>query len=64
LHAAFIALVGPLSGYSWEISAAALFREGTVMHTVLEGFIVALFAALEALSAPGERFRPRRWRWG
>ncbi|MBI1994166.1 MAG: GAF domain-containing protein [Deltaproteobacteria bacterium] len=45
-HALIIALVGPALGYSWEWSLGALYRDGTVAHTVMEGLIVALFAAL------------------
>jgi PAS domain S-box-containing protein len=47
-HAIVIALIGPVAGYSWELSLAALFRDGTVLHTVGEGLIVAVFAALGA----------------
>jgi GAF domain-containing protein len=46
LHAAIIALLGPVIGYSWEISLGALFEDGTVLHTAWEGLIVALLAAL------------------
>ena len=45
LHAAVIAVVGPLLGYSWEVSLDALFRDGTVLHTAFERSLVALFAA-------------------
>ena len=45
-HAAIIALVGPVLGYSWELSFEALFRDGTVLHTVGEGLIVAFFTIL------------------
>ena len=45
-HAAIIALVGPVLGYSWELSFEALFRDGTVLHTVSEGLIVAFFTIL------------------
>jgi len=44
-HAVIIALLGPVLGYSWELSFEALFKDGTVLHTVWEGLIVALFAA-------------------
>jgi signal transduction histidine kinase len=50
VHAAIIALVGPALGYSWEISPGALVRDGTVLHTVFEGSIVAVFAWLGGLS--------------
>lgn len=45
-HAVIIALWGPLLGYSWEFNLNALFRDGTVIHTIGEGIIVAFFAAL------------------
>jgi signal transduction histidine kinase len=48
-HAGVIAMIGPLYGYSWELSPAALFRDDTVLHTVFEGGVVALFAAFAAL---------------
>jgi len=43
-HALFIAAVGPVAGYTWEWSARALFEDGAVLHTLLEGAIVGLFA--------------------
>jgi GAF domain-containing protein len=46
LHALIIAFLGPVIGYSWEISFKALFKDGTVLHTAWEGFIVALLAVL------------------
>src|SRR5262245_57942509 len=46
LHAVIIAFLGPVIGYSWEISFKALFKDGTVLHTAWEGFIVALLAVL------------------
>ena len=49
-HAVIIALVGPALGYSWELSPGAFFRDGTVLHTLLEGSIVAVFAWLGGLS--------------
>src|SRR5207244_9129020 len=52
-HAAIIALVGPLLGYSWEISAKAPFHDGTVLHTILEGAIVGFFAGLGSLRRVG-----------
>jgi len=45
-HAAIIALVGPVAGYSWRLDLEALVRDGTVIHTVSEGLVVAAFAAL------------------
>lgn len=44
-HAIVIALLGPLLGYTWEFSFAALTNDGTVLHVLLEGSVVALFAA-------------------
>ena len=43
-HAVVIALVGPVVGYSWELSLSAPFDDGTVLHTLAEGLIVATFA--------------------
>jgi PAS domain S-box-containing protein len=45
-HAAAIALAGPLLGHRWEVSLAALWDHGTVIHTALEGVAVAAFAAV------------------
>jgi signal transduction histidine kinase len=53
LHALVIALVGPALGYSWEMSIGALFRDGTVLHTIFEGFVVALFAAMGSVRRLG-----------
>ena len=55
-HASIIALVGPIAGYSLEFSPGALFRDGTVLHTVGEGLIVALFAVVGTWKA-GRKFR-------
>src|SRR5436305_11780104 len=52
-HAAIIALVGPLLGYSREISAEAPFHDGTVLHTILEGAIVGFFAGVASLRRVG-----------
>jgi hypothetical protein len=57
LHAVVIALIGPFFGYSWEWSLPALFRNGTVVHTVGEGLIVACFAALASWSRAGRTFQ-------
>ncbi len=43
-HAFLIAGVGPIAGYSWEWSAEALFKDGTVLHTWFEGVVVGIFA--------------------
>ena len=48
LHATLIALVGPVLGYRWDISFAAIFENGMVLHTIAEGLAVALFAAVAA----------------
>jgi PAS domain S-box-containing protein len=48
LHAALIALVGPVLGYRWDISFAAIFESGMVLHTIAEGMAVGLFAAVAA----------------
>src|SRR5437899_3317478 len=45
-HSIVIAFVGPIAGYSWELSLSAPFRDGTVLHTVAEGLVVAVFAVL------------------
>jgi two-component system cell cycle sensor histidine kinase/response regulator CckA len=45
-HAALIALWGPVLGYHWELSLAAVAREDTLLHTAAEGLIVATFAAV------------------
>jgi signal transduction histidine kinase len=57
VHAIVIALLGPLLGYSWEINIGALFRDGTVLHTVFEGFWVALFATIGGLRRGGRTFQ-------
>jgi signal transduction histidine kinase len=46
VHALAIAAFGPLSGYSWEWTLEALFRDRTVLHTFSEGAVVAFFAAV------------------
>jgi len=46
LHAAAIVLAGPVLGHRWELSLHALIEHGTVLHTALEGLVVAFFAAL------------------
>jgi PAS domain S-box-containing protein len=49
-HALLIALIGLVFGDSWELSLAALFRNGTVLHTIAEAVIVGLFASVAALT--------------
>jgi PAS domain S-box-containing protein len=56
-HAAVIALVGPILGYSWELSAQALFVDGTVLHTLFEGAIVGLFALVGSRPALSRTLR-------
>ncbi len=56
-HAAVIALVGPVLGYSWERSWPAFFHDGTVLHTVGEGLIVAAFALLASWRRAGRTFQ-------
>jgi hypothetical protein len=56
-HAAIIALVGPVLGYSWELSFDALFHDGTVLHTVGEGSLVAFFALLASRKGTKRKFR-------
>src|SRR5919106_1398809 len=45
-HALLIALIGPILGYSWELSLDAFFRDDTVLHTIAEGAVVAFFAGI------------------
>jgi PAS domain S-box-containing protein len=45
-HAAAIALIGPVFGYRWDVDPGAFLRDGTVLHTIAEGAIVGLFAAV------------------
>lgn len=52
-HAAVIALIGPVFHYRWELNFAALFHDGTVLHTVFEGSVVALFAAVGSIRRLG-----------
>jgi len=56
-HAVLIALIGPVAGYSWELSIPALFRDGTVLHTFLEGLIVAGFALMGSIGWSSRTFR-------
>ncbi len=48
-HAIVIALIGPLLGYRWELSIDAITRDGNVLHTLFEGLIIALFAAVGSI---------------
>jgi len=56
-HAGIIALVGPVLGYSWEMSPIAPFRDGFVLHTILEGGVVGFFAALGSFKRVGRTFQ-------
>lgn len=56
-HAVIIALSGPVLGYSWDLTLEAIFRNGTVLHTVGEGLIVALFAILGAWKTGNRTFQ-------
>src|SRR5437870_13416882 len=52
-HAAIIALVVALLGFSGEMSADAPFRDGTVLHTILDGAIVVFCAGWGSLRSVG-----------
>lgn len=56
-HAIIIALAGPVLGYRWELSLGALFRDGTLLHTIGEGLIVAFFAALAGREKASRTFQ-------
>jgi PAS domain S-box-containing protein len=56
VHAGLIALAGPLLGYRWELSFAAL-RGRTVLHTLAEGLIVAAFALMAGWERPNRTVR-------
>jgi PAS domain S-box-containing protein len=56
-HALIIALSGPILGYRWELSLRAPFQDGTVLHAVGEGLIVAFFAALTSWSGASRTFQ-------
>lgn len=57
IHAVVIALIGPVVGYTWELSFGALLHDGTVLHTVGEALIVAGFAVLASWSKLGRTVR-------
>jgi hypothetical protein len=54
LHATLIALVGPLRGYRWDISFAAIFEDGMVLHTIAADW-------LSRCSLPSLRGGRRDW---
>ena len=56
-HALVIALVGPFSGYSWRLDWAAVFHDGSVLHTIFEGAIIAVFALLGSLGKGSRTLR-------
>ena len=56
-HVAVIALTGPVFGYKWTLSLAAFFDDSTVLHTVGESLVVALFAALAGWNSISRTFR-------
>jgi PAS domain S-box-containing protein len=56
-HVAIIALTGPVFGYTWTVSIAALFEDGTVLHTFAESLVVAFFAGLAGCSCRSRAFR-------
>src|SRR5438445_10570451 len=45
-HALLIALIGPVLGYSWELTWGALFRADTVFDTIAEAAAGACCAAM------------------
>jgi diguanylate cyclase (GGDEF)-like protein/PAS domain S-box-containing protein len=57
LHALFIVLVGPVLGYSWEWSLWAPFHNGTVLHTIAAGSVVAFFALVATHSRLSRTWR-------
>jgi PAS domain S-box-containing protein len=57
VHVAIIALVGLVFGYRWDLSFAAWFTDGTVLHTIGESLPVALFAGMAAYSGASRAFR-------
>lgn len=56
-HVFLIAISGPVAGYSWELSAAAVFRDGTVLHSLFESLIIAVFALLGSWGRGSRTFR-------
>jgi PAS domain S-box-containing protein len=56
-HAFVIAGIGLVADYSWEWSAKALFKDGTVLHTVFEGLVVGIFAFIGSRSALSRTLR-------
>jgi methyl-accepting chemotaxis protein len=56
-HALLIAAVGPIAGYRWEWSAHAFIEDGTVLHTLLEGAVVGIFAFVGSRAALSRTLR-------
>jgi PAS domain S-box-containing protein len=56
-HALIIALVGPVLGRRWDLSLHAFLDDGTALHTMAEGSIVALFALLAGWQRAGRTVR-------
>jgi PAS domain S-box-containing protein len=56
-HVVIIALTGPVFGYQWNLSLAAFFEDDTVLHTIGESLVVALFAAMATWSRASRTFR-------
>jgi PAS domain S-box-containing protein len=50
LHASLIAVIAVMFGDSWELSLAALVRDGTMLRTIAEAIIVGFFASVAALT--------------
>jgi PAS domain S-box-containing protein len=57
VHALVIAMIGPLLGYSRELSLSAFFHNGTVLHTIGEGLFVGFFALIAGWKGVGREFR-------
>jgi PAS domain S-box-containing protein len=57
VHVAIIALVGPVFGYRRDVSLAALFDDGTVLHTIGESLVVAFFVAVASYNGTSRAFR-------
>ena len=57
LHAVIIALLGPLLGYSWELSREALFKNGTVLQTFAAGVMVSLCAGFASWRGANRKLR-------
>jgi PAS domain S-box-containing protein len=56
-HVVIVALIGPVFGYRWDLSLAAWFDDGTVLHTIGESLVIAFFAAVAAYDRASRPFR-------